>query len=210
MEIHKTNQYLQAKLDREMLEENPFVQFKNWYRQAEENNVPTPNALSLATASATGAPSVRTVLLKYYDEKGFVFYTNYNSRKAKEIAENSKVAMLFPWLQLERQIRINGRIEKISMAQSFKYFSSRPKESQIAAWCSNQSEKAESHEFLLMKFEEMKNKFRSGKIPLPSAWGGYRLIPNTFEFWQGRNNRLHDRFQYTKKEDGWTIDRLAP
>lgn len=210
MDLNKANQYQRSNLEREMLDDNPFAQFKQWYQQAEENKILHPNALSLATASASGAPSVRTVLLKYFDEKGFVFYTNYNSRKAKELSENPQVAMLFPWLKLERQVRINGRIEKVSMAQSFKYFTSRPKDSQIAAWVSNQSEKVESREFLLMKFEEMKNKFRSGKIPLPSAWGGYRLIPHTFEFWQGRNNRLHDRFQYSKKGDDWIIDRLAP
>ena len=210
MEINKSKQYLQSTLDRKMLDANPFAQFKIWYQQAEENNVLTPNALSLATASASGAPSVRTVLLKYYDETGFVFYTNYNSRKAKEIVENPQVAMLFPWLQVERQVRITGSIEKVSLAQSFKYFASRPKDSQIAAWCSNQSEKIESQAILKMKFEEMKNKFRSGKIPLPSAWGGYRLIPQSFEFWQGRDNRLHDRFQYMKNGENWAIDRLAP
>ncbi len=210
MDIKKTNQYQLAKLERDMLNDDPFVQFANWFQQAEEHGVLTPNALSLATASATGAPSVRIVLLKYFDQEGFVFYTNYNSRKANELSDNPQAAMLFPWLKLERQIRINGTIEKVSAAQSFKYFTSRPKDSQIAAWVSDQSQKIESRNFLLMKFEELKEKFKAGKIPLPNAWGGYRLVPRTFEFWQGRNNRLHDRFQYTREGDHWVIDRLAP
>ena len=210
MNLDKANQYLQSNLERDMLDPNPFAQFKTWYQEAEERGVTYPNALSLATASASGAPSVRTVLLKYFDESGFVFYTNYNSRKSKEITENPQVAMLFPWLKLERQVRINGSIEKVSMAQSLKYFTSRPRESQIAAWCSDQSDIIDSKQVLLMKFEEMKNKFKSGKIPLPSAWGGFRLKPQTFEFWQGGNNRLHDRFQYSKNGENWKIDRLAP
>ena len=165
----------------------------------------------LATVGANGQPSQRTVLLKYYDEKGFVFFTNYESRKASEMKINNKVSVLFVWLDLERQVQINGTVAKISTAESAKYFMSRPKESQMAAWVSSQSHKLSSRQILLQKFQEMKTKIGEGKVPLPSFWGGYRVEPVEIEFWQGRKNRLHDRFQYLKSDDGsWQLARLAP
>ncbi|KZZ76806.1 pyridoxamine 5'-phosphate oxidase, partial [Oleiphilus sp. HI0133] len=166
---------------------------------------------SLATATADGFPSVRTVLLKLFDDEGFVFFTNYNSRKAKEIKGNAQVAMLFPWLPLNRQVRIEGSIEKISSVDSFKYFAGRPRGSQIGAWCSDQSDVIESRGFLEQKYREAAEKFKQGSIPLPSFWGGYRIKPVSIEFWQGRESRLHDRLVYRKSDEGgWSISRLAP
>lgn len=198
-------------IDVDELQSDPVKQFEIWFAQAREAGIEDANALSLATATADGFPSVRTVLLKLFDADGFVFYTNYNSRKATEIKSNPKAAMLFPWLPLNRQVRIEGRIEKISNVESFKYFTSRPRGSQIGAWCSDQSEVIESRSFLEQKYREAAEKFKQGSIPLPSFWGGYRIVPNCFEFWQGRENRLHDRLSYRRTSGGeWEISRLAP
>ena len=210
---HLRRDYCQAGLNREDLKDSPFVQFNRWFEQAQAAKLNEPNAMSIATVSGDGIPSSRTVLLKIYDDKGYVFFTNYNSQKAMDIKHNPNVALLFPWLALERQVRITGQAEKISSAESLAYFSSRPKGSQIGAWISPQSRIIESREFLKSKLIEMKVKFSSGKIPLPNAWGGYRVVPTKFEFWQGRSSRLHDRFVYQKSEDGvenWNINRLAP
>ena len=202
--------YCQAGLNREDLSETPFTQFHKWFEQAQSAGIEEPNAMSISTVSSDGMPSSRTVLLKIYDEKGFVFFTNYHSQKAQDIEHNPNVALLFPWLSLERQIRISGQVEKISTKESFDYFTSRPKGSQLGAWISPQSKIIESRNFLKQKLVEMKAKFSSGEIPLPSAWGGYRIVPTKFEFWQGRTSRLHDRFVYQKQQDCWTINRLAP
>jgi pyridoxamine 5'-phosphate oxidase len=202
--------YTQTGLSRETLLNSPFEQFNSWFNQAQEAKLDEPNAMSIATVSADGKPSSRTVLLKIYDDKGFVFFTNYNSQKAQEIASNPNVALLFPWLPLERQVRISGQVEKISTKESFAYFTSRPHGSQLGAWISPQSQVIESRDFLKMKLAEMKAKFSSGKIPLPKAWGGFRVIPSKFEFWQGRSNRLHDRFTYELEDEKWQIKRLAP
>ncbi len=203
--------YTRNGLTRDDLEADPFKQFEKWFQEATSAELPEPNAMSLATASATGEPSIRTVLLKYFDEHGFVFFTNYESRKAQQIAENPQVALLFLWLPLERQIKIQGTATKIPTAESFGYFTSRPRGSQLGAWCSDQSSVISSRKLLEMKFEELKYKFQHGEIPLPSFWGGYRVKPKRFEFWQGRPNRLHDRFSYTLKEETtWEIARLAP
>jgi pyridoxamine 5'-phosphate oxidase len=166
----------------------------------------------LATVGSNGQPSQRTVLLKYYDNSGFVFFTNFESRKAQEIAANARVSLLFVWLDLERQIQINGTAGRISAADSARYFMSRPKDSQMAAWVSSQSHTLTSRQILLQKFQEMKRKIGEGKVPIPSFWGGYRVEPAEIEFWQGRENRLHDRFHYTRNEltGGWKIERLAP
>lgn len=204
-------EYTRNGLTKDELETNPFQQFQKWFQQATEAELPEPNAMSLATASATGEPSIRTVLLKYFDQQGFVFFTNYESRKAQQIEENPQVALLFLWLPLERQVKIQGTATKISTAESFSYFTSRPRGSQLGAWCSAQSSVISSRKLLEMKFEELKHKFKHGEIPLPSFWGGYRIVPKRFEFWQGRRNRLHDRFAYTLKgETLWEIERLAP
>ncbi len=167
--------------------------------------------MSLATATAEAAPSIRTVLLKYFDRDGLVFFTNYESHKSREIEQNPQVALLFFWVDLERQIKIVGRAEKISTAESLKYFTTRPRGSQLGAWCSQQSSVISSRQLLEMKLDELKRKFREHEVPLPSFWGGYRVVPHGFEFWQGRPNRLHDRFEYSRQQDGnWLIERLAP
>ncbi len=198
-------------LEREHLKPNPFDQFALWFEQAIERAVPEPNAMSLATVSADGKPSLRTVLLKQFDGRGFIFFTNLESRKAREITENVNVALLFPWLKLERQVIITGVAEKISKAEALKYFVQRPLESRFAAWASPQSRVIESKKFLEMKIAEMKRKFADGQVPLPSFWGGFRVVPQTFEFWQGGGNRLHDRFLFSRQhDDSWKIERLAP
>ena len=205
-------EYTLKGLRREQLHEDPFQQFELWFQQACTGNLPEPNAMSLATATASGKPSQRIVLLKYFDRQGFVFFTNYESKKAREIAENSQVSLLFFWIALERQVEISGHAEKISTAESLKYFATRPRGSQIGAWCSQQSMAISSRKILELKFDEMKRKFLNQKIPLPSFWGGYRVVPNSIEFWQGRPNRLHDRFLYSRlnEESDWDIQRLAP
>ncbi|MDY6899739.1 MAG: pyridoxamine 5'-phosphate oxidase [Cyanobacteriota bacterium] len=193
------------------LNPNPFKQFELWFQQACDANLPEPNAMSLATVSVQAQPSQRMVLLKYFDRKGFVFFTNYESKKAQQITENSQVSLLFFWVALERQVQILGNAVKISTAESIKYFATRPRGSQIGAWCSQQSSVISSRKMLEMKFDEIKRKFQNQEIPLPSAWGGYRVVPRSFEFWQGRQNRLHDRFLYSCSDDDyWEIQRLAP
>lgn len=203
--------YTRAALDRENLAPNPFDQFALWFEQAGKAGVQEPNAMSLATASADARPSIRTVLLKQFDEQGFVFFTNLESKKARQIADNPHAALVFPWLALERQVIIAGTVEKISNAEALKYFLKRPLESQFSAWASPQSRVIESRRFLEIKVEEMKRKFADGKVPLPSFWGGFRVVPREIEFWQGRANRVHDRFLYSRQPDqSWKIERLAP
>ena len=203
--------YAARSLDLPDLDANPFAQFDHWMREAIETQVIEPNAMTLATADGSGRPAVRTVLLKGFDERGFVFYSNYESAKARDLASNSKVALLFPWLALERQVSAMGSAQKISAAESLKYFLSRPRESQIGAWASRQSEVISTRALLETKFAELKARFANGGIPLPDQWGGYRVTPHSFEFWQGRPNRLHDRFKYTLQPDGsWSIARLMP
>jgi pyridoxamine 5'-phosphate oxidase len=198
-------------LERKDLDQDPVLQFEKWFLQAKESGMIEPNAMTLATVDAGGQPSVRTVLLKFFDAAGFVFYTNYESKKAKDIEVNSKVSLLFPWLDLQRQVKIVGYAERVPTAQSIKYFLSRPRGSQLGAWCSNQSSVITTRSLLQAKFDEMKRKFDGKEVPLPSFWGGYRVIPQEVEFWQGRKNRLHDRFNYTLQQDGiWSIERLAP
>lgn len=203
-------EYTQAGLTRSMLQQDPLRQFEQWFEQARTAKVHEVNAMSLATVAADGMPQVRTVLLKSFDHKGFVFYTNYGSAKAKQLADNPQASILLPWLTLERQVRISGAVEKISTAESFKYFSSRPKGSQLGAWISEQSSVISNRAILSKMLEQVKQRFKQGKIPLPDSWGGYRVKPQYYEFWQGRKNRLHDRFQYQKTATGWQIERLAP
>lgn len=203
-------EYMYAGLSRDEIDDDPIKQFEQWFLDAQENGLDNPNALSLATADASGMPSVRTVLLKAFDEKGFVFYTNYGSRKARDLAANPQAAMLFHWLEFDRQVKIQGRVEKVSTAESLKYFSSRPHGSQIGAWCSEQSSPIGSRTLLVQAYESMKKKFAEGEVPLPDFWGGYRVIPQRIEFWQGRENRLHDRFEYQLDAGRWLIQRLAP
>lgn len=212
MDIYNLREeYTQAELRRKDLQSNPFDQFERWFQQACQAELQEPNAMVLATATALGEPSVRTVLLKYFDNDGFVFFTNYESRKARQISENPHVALLFLWLPLQRQVQIKGTAAKISTAESLRYFATRPRGSQLGAWCLPQSSVISSRQMLLMEFEKMKQKFLNHEVPLPSFWGGYRVVPQSFEFWQGRSNRLHDRFLYVLQDDhGWDIQRLAP
>jgi pyridoxamine 5'-phosphate oxidase len=203
-------EYSARGLHRAELDADPVGQFDRWFAQATELQVPEPNAMSLATVDKRGMPCQRSVLLKYFDAAGFVFFTNYGSRKAAEIAANPQVCAHFPWITLERQVIIQGRAEKISTTESLKYFSSRPRDSQIGAWVSNQSEVITSRKFLLQKLAEIREKFSHGEIPLPSFWGGYRIVPEAIEFWQGGPARLHDRFLYQRSPSGWTISRLSP
>ena len=203
--------YTTRGLDIKDLNQNPFMQFETWFNEAINAKLTEPNAFSLATVGLDMMPSIRTVLLKIFDEKGFVFFTNYKSTKAKQVEENPKAAALFAWLDLERQVKIEGSIEKISSTESLKYFLSRPKGSQIGAWVSHQSEVITSRSLLEQKFDEIKRKFVKGEIPFPSFWGGYAIKPTKIEFWQGGQDRLHDRFLYELQKDGsWTISRLAP
>ncbi len=203
--------YTTKDFDIKDLDKNPFKQFEIWFNNAINENLVEPNAFTLATVGYDMMPSCRTVLLKYFDNEGFVFFTNYESKKAKQIEENPKVAALFTWLALERQIKIEAKIEKISKTDSLKYFLSRPQGSQMGAWVSRQSEVISSRALLEQKFDEMKRKFLNKEIPFPSFWGGYILKPIRIEFWQGGEDRLHDRFLYELEENNiWTIKRLAP
>jgi pyridoxamine 5'-phosphate oxidase len=198
-------------LSRDALDPDPFRMFQRWFEDAIALGLPEPNSLSLATVDADGQPWLRTVLLKLYDERGFVFFTNYESGKAEHMAADPRVALLFPWVAVARQVKVTGTAERISTAESLRYFATRPRGSQIGAWASPQSQVITSRSLLEAKVDEIKRKFAHGEVPLPSFWGGYRVAPSTIELWQGRESRLHDRFRYTRQPDGgWTIERLAP
>ena len=203
-------EYDYGKLSRESLADDPFAQFTLWMNQAIEAQIQDPTAMSVATVSPEGKPWQRMVLLKGFDEQGFVFYTNLGSRKAKEIEANAQVSLHFPWLQLDRQVIIGGRAERLSAVEVMKYFISRPKESQLAAWASKQSSRISTRQVLETQFAQIKEKFAKGDIPLPDFWGGFRVVPEEIEFWQGGESRLHDRFSYNRDGDDWQIDRLSP
>lgn len=189
---------------------NPFRQFQIWFDQAVAANLTEPNAMTLATATADGTPSARIVLLKGYDERGFVFFTNYESRKGRELAQNPKAALVFLWADLERQIRIEGTVEPISAEESDTYFHSRPIGSQLGAWASNQSQVIGDRTLLEARLEELKAQYENQTIPRPSHWGGYRVVPGVIEFWQGRTSRLHDRLVYRRQDGTWGMERLCP
>lgn len=198
-------------LSRQDLAPDPILQFQHWFEEALATDLAEPNSMSLATVDEASRPSLRTVLLKLYDHQGFVFFTHYESRKSREMAANPQVALLFPWVALARQVEIAGRVERLSTLESLKYFATRPRGSQIGAWASPQSRVIGSRALLEAKVSEMQRKFAQGGIPLPDFWGGFRVIPRRIEFWQGRENRLHDRFVYCLQSDGrWRIERLAP
>ncbi len=201
---------LQSLLEKDV-NADPIKQFENWWMHAVETKVEEPNAMTLATCNSFGKPSARIVLLKEIKKKGFVFFTNYESRKATEISENGFAALVFFWKELERQIRIEGSVKKISVAESDEYFSVRPRESQIGAWSSHQSSIIEDREFLQKNVVKFNEQFQSEKIPRPDFWGGYIVEPIAIEFWQGRPGRLHDRLRYSLTENNdWIINRLAP
>ena len=203
-------EYDYGKLSRESLADDPFVQFTLWMDQAIQAKIQDPTAMSIATVDAEGKPWQRMVLLKGFDAKGFVFYTNLGSRKAQEIDNHAQVSLLFPWLQMDRQIIVGGQAEPLSAAEIERYFLSRPRESQLAAWASKQSSPIASRQVLDDQFEKVKREFSDGEVPLPDFWGGYRVVPNEIEFWQGGESRLHDRFSYRLDGDSWDITRLSP
>lgn len=203
-------EYDYGKLTRDSLLDEPFSQFELWMNQAIESQIQDPTAMSIASVDAEGQPSQRMVLLKQFDKGGFVFYTNLESRKAKEIQANKKVSLHFPWLQLDRQVIVGGLAEALPRAKVLKYFLSRPVESQLAAWASKQSSVLSSRQVLEQQFSDITEKFSTGEIPLPKFWGGYRVVPTEVEFWQGGEKRLHDRFRYQLKSGSWEISRLSP
>jgi pyridoxamine 5'-phosphate oxidase len=197
-------------LDEGDLARDPVAQFERWFADAREACVPLPETMILATATRAGRPSARAVLLKGLDERGFAFFTNYESRKARELDENPWAALVFLWEGAGRQVRAEGTVERVATVESDAYFRSRPFGSRIGAWASPQSEVVESREALEARVAELEERYRDGAIPLPPFWGGYRLVPEAVEFWQHRENRLHDRLRYRREGDGWRIERLAP
>ena len=203
--------YEREELNEQTADNNPFAQFGTWFEEAQAAELLEPNAMVVATVDEFQMPDTRTVLLKGFDERGFVFYTNYGSEKARQLSLNPQAALQFLWLPLERQVKIRGRVEKVATAESLAYFLSRPRGSQIGAWVSQQSQIISNKSLLLSQFEKIKHKFAEGEVPLPDFWGGYRIIPEVFEFWQGGKDRLHDRLQYTLDSDGqWIRQRLSP
>ncbi|KZN46347.1 pyridoxine 5'-phosphate oxidase [Pseudoalteromonas luteoviolacea] len=205
-------EYIQGGLNREMLDENPIAQFEKWLAQAVEAKFSAdPTAMVVATVDEEGQPSQRIVLLKQLDQNGFVFFTNTGSKKAQDLGVNNKISLHFPWHAIERQVIVYGEAQSLSTAAVAKYFLSRPKESQLAAWASQQSRPVSSRQALMQTFQSMKSKFAKGDIPLPDFWGGYCVVPHKIEFWQGGEHRLHDRFMYIKQaDDSWQIERLNP
>jgi pyridoxamine 5'-phosphate oxidase len=197
-------------LSKKSVEKDPFVQFEKWYSERLVSGISKPNAFSLATSTSKGDVSSRTVLLKEYSRAGFVFFTNYSSKKGKQMSENKKTAMLFYWPEKGRQVRVEGTVEKISPEESLIYFSSRPRESRIGAWASEQSSTITDREYLDKRFSGFIEKFKGKAVPLPPHWGGFRIIPSWFEFWQEGRHRLHDRITYQSPGRGWIISRLAP
>jgi len=203
-------EYSRHVLDEADVDLNPFVQFQQWFEQAIKAELPEPNAMTLATATLDGRPSARMVLLKGFDERGFVFYTNYEGRKSVELAANPQAAVLFFWVELKRQVRIEGTVEKTSKQESEEYFKTRPLESRLSAWASKQSSIIPSRNFLEQKMSDLEHRYGNREIPFPPFWGGFRIQPQVFEFWQGRENRLHDRVRYMLQGGVWRIERLSP
>lgn len=204
-------EYLRGGLHLDDLAADPISQFERWMAQVVEAEVPDPSAMTLASVAPDGQPSQRIVLLKGLDRHGFVFYTNLHSRKARELETNPKVSLHFPWHVMERQVSVIGRVQQLTADEALAYFKRRPRESQLAAWASRQSQPVASRDELMARFEQMQERFGEGEIPLPEFWGGFRVKPQQVEFWQGGAHRLHDRFQYSQEADGnWRIDRLEP
>jgi pyridoxamine 5'-phosphate oxidase len=204
-------EYSLAGLTEKDLARDPFRQFDKWFQEAEGAKIPEPNAMTLATATRDGRPSARTVLLKGVDGRGFVFYSNYESRKGRELEANARATLLFPWIVMERQVIVEGPVTKVSREESEAYFHSRPLASQLSAWASAQSTIVSGRKVLEDAMKELEKKYAGRTVPLPPQWGGFRVVPETVEFWQGRRSRLHDRLRYRREADGgWVVERLAP
>ena len=203
-------QYETAGLDLADLDASPIIQWQRWYDQAAEGGVAEPNAMVVSTIADDGAPDARVVLVRGVDDRGFVFFTNYDSTKGRQLADDPVAAATFAWLDLHRQVRIRGTVVTVSREESDDYFASRPRDSQIGAWASPQSQPIPNRDELMRRVGEVTARFGGGPIPRPEHWGGFRLQPVEFEFWQGRPNRLHDRFRYRRSADIWVIERLAP
>ena len=203
-------EYSQHSLNESDVDLNPFAQFNTWFHEALSAELPDPNAMVLATATQDGKPSARVVLLKEYNERGFVFYTNYEGRKSAELIQNPHAALLFFWGELERQVRIEGTVEKTSREESEEYFKTRPVDSRLGAWASHQSSVIPGRSDLEQKVTDLKRLYAGQEIPLPPYWGGFRVNPDAFEFWQGRASRLHDRIRYVLAGGVWSIERLSP
>jgi pyridoxamine 5'-phosphate oxidase len=203
-------EYARARLDESMVSPDPLVEFARWFDEAVKAKVVEPEAMTLATATPEGAPSARMVLLRGFDERGFVFYTDYRSQKGAELERNPRAALVFHWPELERQIRITGQVTQTAREESETYFQTRPRGSRIGAWASHQSKALASRRQLEERVAELESKYRGQEVPLPPYWGGLRLTPVAVEFWQGRENRLHDRIRYLREESGWRIERLSP
>ncbi len=204
-------EYSLAGLTEKDLARDPFRQFEKWFQEAEASKLVEPNAMVLSTAARDGRPSGRTVLLKNVDGRGFVFYTNYESRKGRELDGNPRASLVFPWFAFERQVIVEGTVTKVTREESEAYFHSRPLASQLAAWASSQSSILPNRKAIEEAMKDVERKYAGQVVPLPPYWGGFRVIPETVEFWQGRRNRLHDRLRYRRASDGsWSVERLAP
>jgi pyridoxamine 5'-phosphate oxidase len=202
--------YSLAGLAEKDLAKDPFRQFEKWFQEAEAAKIPEPNAMTLATATRDGRPSARTLLLKGLDGRGFVFFSNYESRKGRELDANARATLVFPWIAMERQVIVEGAVTKVAREESDAYFHSRPRGSQLSAWVSAQSTIISDRRVLEDSLKALEAKYAGQEVPLPPQWGGWRLLPDSVEFWQGRRSRLHDRLRYRREKDGWTIERLAP
>jgi pyridoxamine 5'-phosphate oxidase len=203
-------EYTRAGLRESEADPNPMEQFRGWFGEALAADLHEPNAMTLATATPDGRPSARVVLLKGFDERGFVFYTNYEGRKSRELEANPRAALLFYWGELERQVRVEGRVWRVPDRESDAYFAGRPRGSQLGAWASEQSRPVRDRGALERRLRELEGEYEGREVPRPAFWGGYRVVPETMEFWQGRENRLHDRLRYRRAEGGWKIERLQP